>query len=193
MPRAGLITATVTEAAADVADEISPAPLRMSVVAERLGVKGPSLYKHVDSLDDLTRRVAILGVVELGEELRERMQGRAGEDALAAAAQAVRTYVKQHPGRYAATIGLSPADGEDSVAIEVNRTLDSFAAVLRGYRLDPDEEVHAIRMLRSFLHGFATLEAANGFRMSADVDDSFRWMLDFIDRGFRAAATPERA
>ena len=189
MPRAGLITATVTEAAADVADEISPAPLRMSVVAERLGVKGPSLYKHVDSLDDLTHRVAIIGVKGLGEALRERMQGRAGGDALAAAAQAFRTYVKQHPGRYAATIGLSLTDGEDPVAIELERTLQSFAAVLRGYQLDPDEEIHAIRMLRSVLHGFATLEAANGFQMSTDVDDSFEWMVDFIDRGLRAAAT----
>ncbi|WP_235833435.1 TetR-like C-terminal domain-containing protein [Orlajensenia flava] len=172
-----------------MADEISPAPLRMSVVAERLGVKGPSLYKHVDGLDDLTRRVAILGVAELGDALREAMQGRAGRDALAAAAQAIRTYVKQHPGRYAATIGLGPTEGDDPVAVELDRTLSSFGAVLRGYRLDPDAEIHAIRMLRSALHGFATLEVADGFQMSADIDDSCRWMVDFIDRGLRAAET----
>ena len=187
MPKAGLIGASVTEAAAEIADEISPAPLRMSAVAERLGVKGPSLYKHVDGLDDLTRRVAHLGVAELGEALREGMQGRAGRDALAAAAHAIRTYVKQHPGRYAATVGLGPAGRADPAAREVDRTLASFAAVLRGYRLDADEQIHAIRMLRSILHGFATLEVAQGFRMSADIDESFEWMIDFIDRGLRAA------
>ena len=188
MPRAGLVAATVTEAAADLADEISPAPLRMSVVAERLGVKGPSLYKHVDSLDELTRRVAILGIAELGEALRERMQGRAGEDALAAAAQTVRAYVRQHPGRYAATIGPVPVSADDPLAFELERTLGSFAAVLRGYQLDPGDEIHAIRMVRSILHGFATLEVANGFQMSADIDESFAWMVDFIDGGLRAAA-----
>ena len=187
MPRAGLVATTITEAAAEVADEISPAPLRMSVVAERLGVKGPSLYKHVDGLDDLTRRVAILGVTELGDALRDRMQGRAGADALAAAAHAVRSYVKEHPGRYAATIGIAPSSENDPMALELERTLNSFAAVLHGYHLDPAEEVHAIRLLRSLLHGFAALELADGFQMSADVDDSFRWILDFIDRGLRAA------
>jgi AcrR family transcriptional regulator len=174
-------------AAADLADEISPAHLNMSIVAERLGVKAPSLYKHVDGLADLTRRVAILGAAELGEALRDAMQGRAGGDALAAAAQAVRSYVKEHPGRYAATVGATPAGPDDPLAVAMERTLGSFAAVLRGYHLDPGQEIHAIRMLRSILHGFATLEVSNGFQMDTDVDDSFDWMVAFVDRGLRAA------
>ncbi|MBC7763242.1 MAG: WHG domain-containing protein [Candidatus Saccharibacteria bacterium] len=187
MPRAGLIPATVTVAAADLADEISPTPLNMTVVAERLGVKAPSLYKHVDGLADLTHRIAILGATEFGDSLRDAMQGLAGGDALMAAAQALRTYVKEHPGRYAATIGATPSGPHDPLAVALERTLSSFAAVLFGYQLDPDEQIHAIRMLRSILHGFATLEASNGFQMTTDVDASFAWMLAFIDRGLRTA------
>lgn len=177
----------MTEAAADLADEISPAQLNMSVVAERLGVKAPSLYKHVDGLADLTHRIAILGATEMGDALRDATQGRAGGDALAAAAQALRTYVKEHPGRYAATVGATPSGPDDPLVVALERTLSSFAAVLRGYQLDPDQETHAIRMLRSILHGFATLEASNGFQMNIDIDDSFAWMVTFIDRGLRAA------
>jgi AcrR family transcriptional regulator len=187
VPRAGLVAATVTEAAADLADEISPAPLSMSVVADRLGVKAPSLYKHVDGLADLTHRIAILGATELGNALRDATQGRAGADALAAAAQAVRSYVKDHPGRYAATVGATPTDPGDPLAVALERTLDSFAAVLLGYDLAPGQQIHAIRMLRSILHGFATLEASNRFQMDTDVDDSFAWTIAFIDRGLRAA------
>jgi AcrR family transcriptional regulator len=178
----------VTEAAAELADEISPASLSMSVVAERLGVKTPSLYKHVDGLADLTHRIAILGANELGDALRDAMQGLAGGDALNAAAQAVRTYVKQHPGRYAATVGATPSGPDDPLAAAMQRPLDSFAAVLHGYRLDPDQQIHAIRMLRSMLHGLATLEISNGFQMNTDIDTSFEWMLALIDRGLRAAA-----
>jgi AcrR family transcriptional regulator len=187
MPRAGLVAATVTEAAADLADEISPAQLNMSVVAERLGVKTPSLYKHVDGLADLTHRIAVLGANELGDSLRDAMQGLAGGDALLAAAQAVRAYVKEHPGRYAATVGATPSGPDDPLAAAMQRPLDSFAAVLRGYRLDPEQQIHAIRMLRSMLHGFATLETSNGFQMSTDIDESFAWLVTFIDRGLRAA------
>jgi AcrR family transcriptional regulator len=191
MPRAGLIAATVTRAAAELADEISPMPLSMSLVAERLGVKAPSLYKHVDGLADLTRRIAILGADELGDSLRDATQGLAAGDALIAAAQAVRSYVKQHPGRYAATVGATPSGPsgpDDPLAAAMQRPLDSFAAVLRGYELDPDQQIHAIRMLRSMLHGFATLEISNGFQMNTDVDESFTWMVALVDRGLRAAA-----
>lgn len=187
MPRAGLDAATVTEAAAELADEIGLSQLSMSVVAERLGVKAPSLYKHVGGLPDLTRRIAILAATELGDELRDAMQGRSGGDALGAAAQAVRSYVKQHPGRYSATVDVRAARDDDLMNAALERTLVSFAAALRGYDLRPEDEIHALRMLRSILHGFASLEASGGFQMATDVDASFAWMIEFLDRGLRAS------
>ena len=45
--------------------------------------------------------------------------------------------------------------------------------------------VHALRMLRSLFHGFSTIEAAGGFQMDTDIDDSFEWLIGFIDRGLR--------
>jgi AcrR family transcriptional regulator len=186
VPRAGLDAAVVTEAAAALADEHGLAQLSMSTVAERLGVKAPSLYKHVGGLTDLTRRIAVVAVAELSEALRDATQGRAGRDALAAAAGAVRRYVREHPGRYAATTGARPADADDPLTLALDRTLSSFSAVLRDYGLDPADEVHALRMLRSVLHGFATLEVSGGFQMGTDVDESFAWMIDFLDRGLRA-------
>lgn len=188
MPRAGLDPATVTAAAADLADEINPLPLTMSIVAERLGVKAPSLYKHVDGLADLTHRIAILGATELGDTIRDDVQGRSGSDALAAAAHAIRAFVKEHPGRYAATVGITSTGPEDPLNPALDRVLGSLGAVLHGYGIDPADEVHAIRMLRSMLHGFATLETANGFQINTDIDESFAWMLAFIDRGLRAGA-----
>lgn len=65
--------------------------------------------------------------------------------------------------------------------------LDSFSAVLRGYQLDPHQEIHALRMLRSTLHGFTTIELEGGFRFDTDVDGSFTWMVNLIDHGLRAA------
>jgi hypothetical protein len=61
--------------------------------------------------------------------------------------------------------------------------------MLRGYHLDSGQEIHAVRMLRSALHGFSTQEAAGGFRFDASVDDSFTWMINFLDQGLHTAAT----
>jgi AcrR family transcriptional regulator len=170
-----------------LADEVGFAQLSMGLLAERLGVKTPSLYKHVDSLADLIHRIAVLAATELGDALGDAIQGRAGRDALIAAAQAMRTYVKDHPGRYAAGNAAQPAGPEDPLTKAITRMLGSFSAVLRGYQLDPADEIHALRMLRSTLHGFATLEVEGGFRFDTDVNDSFAWIVDLIDNGLQSA------
>ncbi|MGI5520893.1 TetR/AcrR family transcriptional regulator [Micromonospora sp. CA-259024] len=186
MPRAGLTPAAVVEAGARLADEIGFAQLSMGLLAERLGVRTPSLYRHVDSLADLAHRIAVLAMTEVGDAIRDATQGRAGSDALAAAAQAMRTYVREHPGRYAAGNAARPTGPDDPLIPASDRVLASLSAALRGYRLDPGQEIHALRMFRSMMHGFATLEAAGGFQIDVDVDESFTWMIDLIDHGLRA-------
>ncbi|MEV6304217.1 WHG domain-containing protein [Actinoplanes sp. NPDC051861] len=185
MPRAGLDPATVVAAAAGLADEVGLANVTMGALAERLGVRAPSLYKHVSSQADLNQRVAALALTELGDQLRDALQGRAGRGALAAAAHTIRGYAVKHPGRYSATIRLDPQSPDDPIVAAGARVLDSLAAVLSGYPHDPANTVHAMRLLRSLFHGFAVIEAAGGFQMDTDVDESFEWLIDFVDRGLR--------
>jgi AcrR family transcriptional regulator len=195
VPRAGLSTAAVVAAAADLADEIGFAALTMGRLADRLGVRAPSLYKHVASQDDLNRRVATLAVDEAAEAMGAAIQGRAGRDALRAAARALRDFVLAHPGRYAATTGLGLTGPEDPLALAAARGIEPFAAVLRGYDVDPADTTHALRALRSIFHGFATIEAGGGFQWSTGTDESFEWLVDLVDRGLRArpAERPHRA
>ncbi len=186
MPRAGLDPAAVVAAGAALADEVGLANLTMGALAERLGVRTPSLYKHVGGQDDLNRRIAVLAMSQAADAVGGAVQGYAGRDALAAAARAFRAFVLEHPGRYAATIGQEPSGPDDPLAVAGRRLLDAFTAVLRGYEVDPADMDHALRMLRSLCHGFATLQAANGFQWSADIDESFEWLIAFADRGLRA-------
>jgi AcrR family transcriptional regulator len=68
----------------------------MGLLAERLGVRTPSLYKHVASQADLAHRIAVLAMTELGDTLRDATQGRAGSDALAAGPHPARN--REHSG-----------------------------------------------------------------------------------------------
>ncbi len=183
MPRAGLDSAAVVACAAGLADEIGLPNLTLTLLAERLGVRAPSLYKHIDGQADLNQRIAVLALTELGEGLRDALQGRANRDALSAAAQAIRTFVVEHPGRYAATIRINASGPDDPLVAAGARVIESLSAVLAGYKIDPADNIHALRMLRSLFHGFAVLEAAGGFQMETDVDDSFEWLIGFVDRG----------
>jgi AcrR family transcriptional regulator len=188
VPRAGLTGDDVVASAAGLADEIGFQGVTMGLLADRLGIRPPSLYKHVDGLADVQHRLATLAMTELGEVIRDAVQGRSGADALAALLHAVRGYVTEHPGRYMATGGGGGAvlrGPDDPLLAATTRVLATIAAVLRGYGIGEDEMDHAIRTIRCTIHGFAVLEASGGFQWSNDPDESFEWMIRFVDHGLR--------
>jgi len=187
VPRAGLTGVDVVASAAGLADEVGYGSVTMGLLAGRLGVRPPSLYKHVDGLADLQHRLATLAMTEFGDVLRDAVQGKAGLDALTAMLTAARAYVTAHPGRYTATTGAGFDGPDDPLLVASTRVIDTIAAVLRGYGVSDEEMNHAIRTIRCTLHGFAMLEASGGFQWDADPDESFDWMIRFIDRGLRPA------
>lgn len=191
VPRAGLDAATIAAAGAALADEVGFSELTMGRLAERLGVRTPSLYKHIAGQGDLHRRIAALAFDEAGVAIGTAIQGLARRDALAAAAGALRDFVLTHPGRYAATLGLTPTGPDDPIMLAGRRGIGPFAAVLRGYDIPPQDMTHALRAVRSVFHGFAHLQASGGFQWSADVGESFEYLIDLVDSGLRSAAVTD--
>jgi AcrR family transcriptional regulator len=188
VPRVGLNTTEVVVAGAVMADEVGIGAVTLASLAERLGVRPPALYKHVESLADLQHRIATLAMTELGEALRDALQGRSGADALAALFGAMRSYVAAHPGRYSATVGAPFHGEEDPLFVAGLRVITSIGAVIGGYGIARAETDHAIRALRCLVHGFAMLQAANAFQWSNDPGESVTWMIRFVDAGLRGVA-----
>jgi AcrR family transcriptional regulator len=196
VPRAGLAPATVVAAGAALADEVGLAGLTMGLLAERVGVKTPSLYKHVASLEALQRGIALQAKRELRDALTRAAVGKSGPDALRAYAAAWRRWALEHPGRYAATVRAPSDDDEgddEQDRLVANEGLQIMYEVLAGFGLRGTRSVDAARVLRSSLHGFATLESAGGFGLPHDVDRSFAFLLDTLIAGLRAtgAAPPD--
>ena len=197
MPRAGLSRASVAEVALAVVDGGGPAGferLTLAAVAGSAGVAVPSLYKHVSSLDDLRRLVAVESVIELTRVLAGATIGRSGAQALRSAADAVRDFAHTHPGRYAATqVAARLDDANDSeLAQRSGETIAVLAAALRGFDLPEASTVDAIRMLRSAIHGFVVLELGGGFGLPDDLDRSFHLLVDGVIEGIAALAVPAR-
>jgi AcrR family transcriptional regulator len=185
VPRAGLDHDAVVAAAATIADAEGLDAVTLSRVAAALGVKSPSLYNHVEGRDGLVRGIALLGLAELAATLREAAVGRSGDDALLAAAQAYRTYVKEHPGRYAAGGIAAPAPDDVAHQQAGATVIDIIMSVLRGWDLTDDDAIHAVRGIRATVHGFATLETSGGFGLRQDVDESFTRLIAALAAGLR--------
>ena len=188
MPRAGLSRRDVIAAAAELADEVGFQQLAMGLLAQRLGIRTPSLYKHVTDLADLKHGVATQAMIDVGEEVRDALQGRSGRDALTALLSTIRSYAVTHPGQYAAANSTRLTGPDDPLLAAGNRVIDSISAALRGYGIADADMVHAIRTIRSTIHGFALLQQTEGFQYREDPDDTFTWMIDFLDQGLRAKA-----
>jgi AcrR family transcriptional regulator len=172
LPRAGLSEERVVDEAARLADEAGLSGLTLAKLAERLGVRQPSLYKHIEGMAGLQRSISLRGKAELAEVLGPAAVGRSGGDAIHAMARAYRGWALDHPGRYeAAQRRPAPGDAEDeAVSAAVVRIC---ADVLTAYDLQGDDAIDAIRAFRSTLHGFVSLELLGGFGLPVDIDRSF--------------------
>ena len=136
----------------------------MRNLAERLGIRAPSLYKHFPSKESLEAVLISIGFEEQAELFEAAL--RSSRRPLAAMAQAYRGYARQHPHLYRLMYDR-----------ELNRSL-----------LAPDSEQRAVvpvvqaaggdrdlaRAAFAFAHGMMILELNNRFPPSADLDAAWR-------------------
>ncbi|HET8911112.1 MAG TPA: WHG domain-containing protein [Ktedonobacteraceae bacterium] len=186
--RAGLDKTVIVEAAARLVDEEGVEQLTLGRLAERLGVRTPSLYNHVAGLPGLKHELALYCLRDLLGFISRSAIGKSRSDAIFAFAHAYLTYARERPGRYSFTISPDPDDPE--VQELARQNVEVSRAILAPYKLPDEETIHAIRSLRSIVHGFILLDKASGFRMPVDPNVTFDWMLHlFIDGLERKASS----
>ncbi|HZD11588.1 MAG TPA: WHG domain-containing protein [Candidatus Binatia bacterium] len=163
----------VVQTAMEMADEGGDAnAVTLTDVARALGVRTPSLYNHVDGIDDLRQAMALFDANELCRSIEQATAGLLGREALLAVATVYRRFARCHPGVYALTI-RAPEPDEAELTAAANRLLQVLLLLLASLGLEGNVALHTIRGLRSLLHGFVSLEAAEGFKMALDHDASY--------------------
>ena len=189
--RPGLDRDTVVQAAVDLLDSEGAGTLSLGRLAERLGVQTPSLYNHVEGMPGLLRQLALRNARDLAACMGDAAMGKSGPEAVLAVAEAYRAYIKQHSGLYMASLRAAGAQVQDGsppdaeLAEAEARVVRIVLAVLASFGLAGEDAIHAVRGLRSVVHGFATLEVAGGFGLPLDCDESFRRLVGMLVAGLR--------
>lgn len=179
MTRPRLDRAAVIERAALILDDRNSGGLNLAGLAESLGVRAPSLYKHVDGMPGLHRGIMLLAKENLARSLGQAAVGRSREDAIRALALAYRRWALEHPGQYPKTVH-APVEGDEEDAKVSSSLVDVVFNVLAGYGLRDDDAVDATRFLRSSLHGFVDLETSGAFELPADLERSFARLTESV-------------
>ena len=166
--------------------------LTINALATQLGTKGPSLYNHVDSLEDLRGAVRIRVIDDIITMLNRVGEGRARDDAVLVMAGAYRSYAHHHPGRYSAFTRM-PLGGDDPEYTAATRNAAApVIAVLSSYGLDGNEAFYAAIEFWSAMHGFVLLEMT-GVMDDIDTDALFSDMVLRLATGLDRRATHDGA
>ena len=153
-------------------EEEGPGRLTMRRLADRLGIRAPSLYKHVEDKEELEALLIADALRGMGEALHHAVDAgprrRSARSSLAALARAYRTWALAHPHLYRlATEGELPRDrlpeGLERWAAEpIVRTTGSEARARAAW---------------AFAHGMTILELDRRFPPGADLDAAWRGIM----------------
>ncbi|SHE87343.1 transcriptional regulator, TetR family [Seinonella peptonophila] len=180
-PRKGLDQQKVLKQATQIVNEQGFNQITIAALAKSLDVRSPSLYNHFSGLSDLQKRLALYALEQLGDSLMRSVIGKSGDIAVRALCEAYLNFARTNPGLYEAILHF-PAKFDRQVEQAGDQIISIIVEVLRSYGFSQIQMIHAIRSLRSIVHGFATLEQADGFQMDVSRDESFDFLITlYID------------
>jgi AcrR family transcriptional regulator len=170
-PKIGLEISYIIEAAGEIADQYGVQEVTLANLAKKLGIRPPSLYNHFDGLTGLRKKLAIHGMEKLYKVMADAAIGVAGTEAVLSVSLAYVNFARKHPGIYEATL-LAPDPEDVDVQQAGEKIVDLSVRILQAYHLEGESALHAVRGLRSILHGFSSLEQKGGFKIALDLDES---------------------
>lgn len=175
----GLDKKVILDTATRMADEEGIANVTLKSLAEKLGVKSPSLYKHISGLDELNKELMLYGWNLLEKEIMKATIGKAKDDAIIAFCYTFRNFVASHRGLFEAMQWYNMYQTNEYLQATEGLVSVLFQ-VLDAYDLMEEQKVHVVRMLRGFLQGFSTIESHNGFGNPLSIEDTFHLSLKII-------------
>jgi AcrR family transcriptional regulator len=150
----------------------------MHAVAERVGVRAPSLYKRFPSRAAL---IAAIGESTLEDLERSIRQGAADPDpaaGLRSVATTYRAFAHANPRSYELLFMGGSAEARPSAQryAWASAPLLALTERLSG----PDRALEAARLVTAFANGFVSMELSGSFQLGGDLDDAYRYGVDVL-------------
>jgi len=160
----------IVVAARELLEDEGPDALSMRRLGERLGIRAPSIYKHLPDKQALENALISAGFEEQAELFEVAVAG-AG-DPVAAIARAYRDFAHRHPHLYR-LMTERPLDRANLVpGAEERAALPLYEAFGRNRDL--------ARAAWAFAHGMTILELNDRFPPGADLDAAWEQGIDAL-------------
>ncbi len=169
----------IIEVSAMLANEVGLDNLSLKMIASKLDIKSPSLYNHFSSLDEIREKIMIYGWMNVGNKMIESTVGVTGYDAIRNMCYAFYDYASNNKGIFSAMLWYNMYDNE--VSLEATKRLhEVIFEIVKPLNISNKNTKHCIRLMRSFLEGFALLEDNDAFGDLLSINESFDLSLEIL-------------
>lgn len=184
MGRTGLDTNMVISRAAQMANEVGIENITLKMIADDLGVKSPSLYNHIDGLENLKMQLMVYGWKQMEQKIMQSVIGISGYDAIRAGCYAFYEYATENPGLFNAMLWYNKFRNAETMEATSGLFLVLFK-VTSSLNISEENCNHIIRTLRGFLEGFSLLVNNEAFGNPISIADSFEVSLNVLIEGIK--------
>jgi len=177
----------IVAAARSILEEDGLHAVTMANVADRVGVRPPSLYKHVRDRAALIAAVADEAALELGGVLQAATRivpGQPSDARILRAALAFRALAARTPR--SVSLVFAGLGGELQPSVETAAIAAQPLLQVSAELVGQDRALVAARALTAFCYGFCAMEQAGAFRFGGDIDAAFRSGIEALIRGLAA-------
>ena len=180
----------ILQMATELVDEHGLDQISIGLLAEKLGVRPPSLYNHLENLKELRQMLAMQGLKKLHDSMLQAAVGRSSDEAIREISKAYIHFVRTHPGLYVASTRYQDSNNKELQKIQES-IVQLVLQVLQAYNLKEEMAIHMVRGLRSILHGFTSIEQMGGFGMPVDLNKSFLILINTFIEGIHSVSQNE--
>lgn len=184
MSRIGLTKDIILQSAMEIVDKIGAENLTLKVLADKLGVRSPSLYNHFNSLSDLHTALMLYGWKQLEYRVMQAAIGKSKDDAIKSMCAAYLNFTLEHLGLFNIMQSYNQHISQETIAA-TSGLIETIRQVLSAYNLSEKYEVHTIRVFRSFLQGYVYLVQNDSFGNSVSIRDSFNVGVGILLKGLK--------
>jgi AcrR family transcriptional regulator len=178
----------IVGAARAILEEDGLDAVTMQAVADRVGVRAPSLYKHVADRTALIRAVSEAVTADLAVVMQIARPAHDPKDDLRVIARRYRTFVRRNPVGYGLLFARVEPDALPDASVLAALGEPIVAATRRV--VGEDGALEAARTFVAWAHGFTSLELAGGFRLGGDLDAAYERGIELILAGLSGPASP---
>lgn len=162
----------------ELLEEGGPDAVTMQAVADRVGVRPPSLYKHVRDREDLLADVVAATMAEITERIEAAQAGDDPRRTIVEQARLMRRFAQERPHGYGLAFGAVPGVPAPDPAASLRTLRPLLDAVAR--LVGEEHALDGARFVTAWANGFITMERMGALRMGGDVGAAWEWGLERV-------------